>query len=79
MTTISATGEQILRLAIAMIILTGLATLLRFLTRVHSRASFAADDWWLLVALACFYTCMGLQIWSKLYVSSSVTPLNKCK
>ena len=67
MTQISSSGELLLRLSIILIILTGVAVFLRFLARVHSRAPLAADDWWILVALICFYGCMSLQIWSELH------------
>lgn len=66
MADISADGEQIYCLSLVMIVLTGLAVFLRFMTRAQSSAVFAADDWWLLISLSSYYAFMGLQIWSRL-------------
>ena len=55
----------ILHLSIAMIILTGIAVFTRSIIRVHSKAPFAADDWWLFLSIFCFYTYQGILIWCK--------------
>lgn len=65
MMAISSHGEQIIRISGAMIALTGLAVILRFITRVRSKAALAADDWWVVASLVFFYVYMGIQIWGK--------------
>ena len=71
MVQISSDGEKILGLSVAMIILTGLAVVLRFITRLRTKASLAADDWWAVTSLVFYYTYMGLRLWSKLCGSIS--------
>ena len=56
-------GLGVLVLSIIMVILTGLAVLLRFIVRAMSKASFGADDWWALVSVGCFYVATSANIW----------------
>ena len=69
MMAISSRGEQIIRVAGAMMALTGLAVILRFFMRVRSKAALAADDWWVVASLVCFYVYMSIQLWRK-YIST---------
>lgn len=62
-------NDEVLRLSIAMIILTGLSVFLRLLLRAHSKVSFGAEDWWVLSSLVFYYAYMALQIWSKCFLS----------
>lgn len=61
----SKDGHTIYRLSIAWIVITAVFVGLRFLTRRQSLASFAADDWWILISLIFYYVFLGLQIWCK--------------
>jgi hypothetical protein len=65
MASIIAHGDDLLHVTVAMMVLTILAVFLRFLTRARSKASFAADDWWVVASLAVFIVYMSLQIHSK--------------
>ena len=56
--------DQVFRLSIAMIVLTGLSVIVRFLTRARLKITLATEEWWILLSLAFYYTYMGLQIWS---------------
>lgn len=65
MASIVAHGSDLLHITVAMMVLTILAVILRFLTRARSKAPFAADDWWVVASLAVFIVYMSLQIHSK--------------
>lgn len=68
--------ERVFRLSVAMIVLTGLAVLVRFLTRAGSKMSLAAEEWWVFSSLAFYYVYMGLQIYSKYYRFSYMPTLS---
>lgn len=53
-------------LALTLVVISSIAVLLRFLARARTKAKYAADDWWILVALLLYYVYFGVGIWSKL-------------
>ena len=57
METVNPERNQIIRVTVACGVLATLAVFLRFLARWRSKASFAADDWWMLASLIPSY-CM---------------------
>ena len=65
----SPVGHTIYRLSIAWIVITAVFVGLRIQTRTQSLASFAADDWWVLLSLISYYVFLGLSIWCELYCS----------
>ena len=63
MVQVSPEGERWLHESIAMIIIILVFACLRVYTRAQSKASFAADDWWLLFSILVFYAFLGIIIW----------------
>lgn len=70
-------SDSVIGLNIAMILLTGIAVSLRFMIRAKSKASFAADDWWLLPSVIFFYTSMGTQFWCEYFPSATMPLVDK--
>ena len=63
-------SNGIFSLSIIMLILTGLAVLLRLVAvKAITKLPFAAEDWWLLFSLISFYAYMGIQLWCR-YIPS---------
>ena len=69
--------NHILQLSSALVILTFLASLLRFFVRAKSRVSFSADDYWLVASLMTFYGYTGILLWSRWQAEYSSTLSNK--
>lgn len=57
METINSGRDQVVRLIVACGLLATVAVFLRFVARRRSKASFAADDWWMVASLIPSY-CM---------------------
>lgn len=62
---LDSTGEAIFGLAVAIAALVGVAVSLRFVARAQTKATYAADDWWVVISVAFFYMGIGLLISSK--------------
>ena len=52
--------DQVIRVTVACGILATLAVFLRFIARWRSKASFAADDWWMLATLVPSYGMLAV-------------------
>lgn len=52
--------DQVIRVTVACGILATLAVFLRFVARWRSKASFAADDWWMLAGLVPSYGMLAV-------------------
>ena len=55
--------QSVFNLSIAFIVLTFMATALRFAMRARSNVPFAADDWWLLTSVVCFYGYLAILLY----------------
>ncbi|KAM0794903.1 hypothetical protein BDR22DRAFT_939785 [Usnea florida] len=60
METVNPERSQIVRVTVACGVLATLAVFLRFLARWRSKASFAADDWWMLASLIPSYSMLAV-------------------
>ncbi len=61
----NAIGRDTFNASIILIVLDTIAVLLRLLTRRFSKISYAADDYWALVAVLFAYAELGISIWGK--------------
>lgn len=62
---LSPDAQTVMGVGLTFAILSGVAVLLRLLTKTETKASFALDDWWIIAALAIFYVTVGLEIRGK--------------
>ena len=60
METVNPGRDQVIRVTVACGILATVAVLLRFLARWRSKASFAADDWWMAASLIPSYGMLAV-------------------
>ena len=73
METVNPERSQIVRVTVACGVLATLAVFLRFLARWRSKASFAADDWWMLASLIPSYCMLAVGSISS-FDGSSIVP-----
>ena len=62
---LSAGGLAIIRVAVSMLVLDVFTVSLRLLARSYTKVKFAADDFWILAALAISIANIGVEIWSE--------------
>lgn len=65
MAEVNGNNGFIFYLFIVFTILVTLVAFLRLVVRTRSKASFAADDVWLLLSIVFFYVYQGLSLWGQ--------------
>ena len=60
-------GKVAFGTAITFIVIASVATGLRLRTRRIIKKSYEADDWWILIALICFYVFVAVMLWGNQY------------
>ena len=70
--------DQVVRVTVACGVLATVAVLLRFAARWRSKASFAADDWWMVASLIPSYGMLVVGSISLFLESAFPTHVNTC-
>lgn len=60
METVNPGRDQVIRVTVVCGILATVAVLFRFMARWRSKASFAADDWWMVASLIPSYAMLAV-------------------
>lgn len=78
METINPARDRIAQVTVACGILATVAVIFRFVARWRSKASFAADDWWMVASLIPSYSMLAVGSISPFVDSALFTPADGC-